>query len=180
VPPGGRVVWTVDDAKRLAFAREPPCGESGRDPSAGISPTAANRLTAGGCDQWGDCELHLRDAEPWPVDAHGGTGYSLARAIPPGNLPRPITKTGRTWRRAHGQRHAGWPTDALWGLAEWGHGGDGLSDFFEYETGLEQGQRARATCGDGWRRSRQCVTNNYLKFEFRENLSAEGVHYWCR
>jgi len=119
--------------------------------------------------------------EPWPVDAHGGTGYSLVLNNPAPNLNSAYYNDGTNWRssgtlngtpgQSNGTTFLGSPSGDT--------DGDGLSDYFEYATGSNMSSAASRslpvagvapyTVGG--------VTSNYLRFQYRRNLSADGVHY---
>src|SRR6185369_7867827 len=89
-------------------------------------------------------DFAYENIEPWPVDAHGGTGYSLVLNNPAPNLTSAYYNNGANWRSSG--TYNGTPGQSN-GTAFLGSPGgdtdaDGLSDYFEYATGSNMGSAA--------------------------------------
>jgi hypothetical protein len=178
--PGGRIVVAANlNAFLLRYGNNPAVRVA-----SSFSGSLANEgepITLVAANQAIIAEFTYGNIEPWPVDAHGGTGYSLVLNNPAPNLTSVYYNNGANWRssgtfngtpgQSNGTTFLGSPSGDT--------DGDGLSDYFEYATGSNMGSPgsfnlpvagvAAYTVDD--------VTSNYLKFDYRRNLSADGVNY---
>ena len=179
LPPGGRIVivgnvnafllrYGNNAAVRVAGAYTGNLSNSGEQ----LIVTSATGATI--------AQFTYGTAEPWPVDADVA-GYSLVLNNPAPNLNSAYYNDGTHWRSsalltgspglANSTPFTGSPTGDT--------DGDGVSDFFEYATGSNMGSAASRnlpittvapfTVAAG--------TLNFLKLDYRRNLSADGVHY---
>ena len=180
VPPGGRVIVVGNlNAYPMRY---------GTDPSVKIAGTFTGSLSNGGelITLLGATGATIANftygtTEPWPADADG-IGFSLVLNNPttPG-IDSAYYNNGANWRSSGTLN--GTPglanSTPFTGSPSGDTDGDGVSDFFEYGTGSNQSNPASRnmpvttvapfTVG--------VTTQNYLKFDFRRNLSADGVHY---
>ena len=180
VPVGGRVVLAGDaNAFALRYGSNPAVKVTG--PFSGNLSNGGELVTLVGASAAVIANFTFGTAEPWPVDAHGGTGYSLVLNNPAPSLGSAYYNDGANWRSsgtlngtpglANSTPFTGSPTGDT--------DGDGVKDFFEYATGsnMNSATSRNLPVTSVAPFTVAAVTQNYLKLDYRRNLAADGVHY---
>lgn len=176
VPPGGRVVIVGNQAAFLfRYGNNPLVKIAGV--FAGNLSNAGEQLTIRAADNSLISQFTWGTAEPWPVEANG-PGYTLVFNKPAAN---PTYTDGANWRSsaATGGKPGVSDSTPFSGSADGDTDHDGHSDFLEYATGSNPSDSASLykPSIDMASYTVGAVAANYLRFQYRRNLNADGCNY---
>ena len=189
VPPGGRVV--VAGGTNAFLARY------GNNPAVKLAGAFSGNLSNSGervtlVDATGAtiAQFTYGISEPWPVDAAGGVydngappqliggGYSLVLNNPAAGAAYDNASNWRSSAQVGGTPGLS-SGSAFSGLANGDTDGDGLSDFFEFATGSNMNSAASRNLPQVTVSPFSLIigTDNYMRFDYRRNLAADGVNF---
>ncbi len=176
VPAGGRVVL-VDNKSAFLFRH-------GNNPAVKIAGEYSGNLNNGGerivllaANSAVIADFTYAVAEPWPVAA-SGPGYSLVLNNPAAGIDY---TSAANWRSS--AQNGGTPGlangSAFSGQADGDTDGDGAKDFFEYASGSDMNSAASSYLPIVAIAPFSLITGteNFLKMEYRRNLSADGFTF---